>query len=70
MSRIEQLFTRLQYLGAGSIVLGLIASRFIFVVDGGERAIIFDKIRGVQNQVKGEGMHFRIPIIQVSNNYP
>jgi prohibitin 1 len=33
-------------------------------VDGGQRAIIFDKVRGLQETVVGEGTHFRIPFIQ------
>ena len=34
------------------------------IVDGGTRAVIFDKIYGIQEKVVGEGTHFRIPIIQ------
>lgn len=34
------------------------------VVDGGTRAVIFDKFRGVQDTVVGEGTHLRIPFIQ------
>lgn len=26
---------------------GVLLSRFVFIVDGGERGVIFDKIRGV-----------------------
>ena len=34
-------------------------------VDGGERALLFDKLRGgVQDRVRGEGTHFRIPFLQ------
>jgi regulator of protease activity HflC (stomatin/prohibitin superfamily) len=43
---------------------GFFFTRFVFVVDGGYRAVLFDKIRGVQSHVYGEGMHFRIPILQ------
>lgn len=34
-------------------------------VDGGQRAVIFDKFQGVLPDVKGEGTHFKIPFIQV-----
>lgn len=37
-----------------------------FLVDGGKRAVIFDRIRGVLPKTIGEGTHFRIPFIQVS----
>ena len=33
-------------------------------VDAGTRAVIFDKSRGIQDTVIGEGTHFRIPVIQ------
>ena len=35
------------------------------IVDGGERAVIFDRFRGVLPKTVGEGTHFRIPFIQV-----
>ena len=38
---------------------------FIVIVDGGTRAVIFDKISGVQQKVVGEGTHIRIPFLQV-----
>jgi hypothetical protein len=50
-------------IGGGIMGLGFLFTRFIFVVDGGERAVLFDKTRGVQEHVYGEGMHFMIPII-------
>lgn len=33
-------------------------------VDGGERAVIFDRFRGVLDEVEGEGTHFRMPWVQ------
>ncbi len=38
---------------------------FYCAVDAGSRAVIFDKISGVQKKVVGEGSHFKIPFIQV-----
>lgn len=34
------------------------------LVDGGNRAVIFDRFAGVKNAVVGEGTHFFIPWIQ------
>ena len=62
---MEKFFSRIGTIGAGFFATGIIFSRFIFVVDGGERAVIFDKFKGVKEKVYGEGMHFMIPIIQV-----
>jgi len=33
-------------------------------VDGGERAVIFDRVRGVLPQTTSEGTHFLVPILQ------
>ena len=36
----------------------------MYSVDGGSRAVMFDRLRGVQRTVAGEGTHFRIPWLQ------
>merc|ERR1711991_11305 len=36
----------------------------LYTVDGGERAVIFDRISGVKDVVKGEGTHFLVPWLQ------
>lgn len=36
----------------------------LFLVDGGHQAVIFDRFRGVQETVIGEGTHFLIPWVQ------
>jgi prohibitin 1 len=65
---MERFFNRLGYVGGSLFFMGLIGTRFFFVVDGGERAVLFDKIRGVKPHVYGEGMHFLWPILQVSSS--
>ncbi len=60
---METFFNRVGTVGLGLLLGGVVLTRFVFVVDGGERAVIFDKVRGVQNKVYGEGMHFMIPIL-------
>jgi hypothetical protein len=44
---VERFFNRMLYLGGGLVFSGIILTRFTFVVDGGERAVIFNKLRGV-----------------------
>jgi prohibitin 1 len=39
-------------------------SSCVYTVDGGQRAIIFDRIKGVKDVVVGEGMHIKVPILQ------
>lgn len=52
------------FLLRSSICLLLII-RFSFVlVEGGHRAIVFNRIGGIQNDVFAEGLHFRIPWFQ------
>ena len=41
-----------------------LASNSLYNVDGGQRAVIFDRIAGVKRNVIGEGMHFVIPWLQ------
>jgi prohibitin 1 len=60
MEGIVKLASRL---GAATIVAGL-ASECLYDVDGGRRAVIFDKVYGIQKKVVGEGTHFRIPFFQ------
>jgi prohibitin 1 len=37
----------------------------LYTVDGGERAIIYDIFKGIENNViKGEGMHFKMPFVE------
>ena len=60
---MERFFDRLGFLGLTLIATGTIATRFVFVVDGGERVVIFNKFRGLQQKVYGEGMHFKIPFV-------
>lgn len=47
---------------AGGLAYGLYQS--MFTVDGGHRAIIFNRIGGVQNDIYAEGLHFRLPWFQ------
>jgi hypothetical protein len=60
---MEKLFNRMGYLGLASLGVGLIGTRFVFVVEGGYRAVVLNKLSGLKNHVYGEGMHFRWPII-------
>jgi regulator of protease activity HflC (stomatin/prohibitin superfamily) len=62
---MERFFDKLGFLGLTMMGVGVIGTRFIFVVDGGERAVIFNKLKGLQETIYGEGMHFKIPLIYV-----
>lgn len=57
-------------LGKGVVALGALAglayagANSFYNVDGGQRAIIFGRLTGVQNDIYSEGLHFRIPWFQ------
>lgn len=51
------------FLSSARFFLSLVA----LPVDGGERAVIFDRFRGVLPETVGEGTHFRIPWVQTPN---
>lgn len=57
-------------LGTGAKLLGVALAggygiyQSIFTVDGGHRAIMFNRIGGIQDYALTEGLHFRIPWFQ------
>lgn len=59
-----QIFNRLGQLGVGLAIAGGVVNSALYNVDGGHRAVMFDRFRGVLPQVTGEGTHFMIPWVQ------
>jgi prohibitin 1 len=60
--------------GLSRVALGLggvaVLPQFcLFDVDGGERAVIFNLFSGVEEKVRGEGTHFKIPFIMQPKYY-
>jgi prohibitin 1 len=54
--------SRLAGVGAAGVFT---ASQCLYTVDGGERSVMFDQLRGgVRPDVTGEGTHFLIPFVQ------
>ena len=60
----QQIFNRIGQLGMGLALAGGVVNSALFNVDGGHRAVMFDRFRGVLPQVSGEGTHFLIPWVQ------
>lgn len=56
-----ELLLRLAIPAGIAITLGQLA---LYDVEGGKRAVIFDRLNGVQSTVIGEGTHFVIPWLQ------
>ncbi|KAL6139484.1 hypothetical protein ACLB2K_057788 [Fragaria x ananassa] len=47
-------------LGVGSTIV----NSALYTVDGGQRAVLFDRFRGVIDETVGEGTHFLVPWLQ------
>lgn len=61
----EQALTRIGRLSGVLAAGAFTVSQCLYNVDGGERAVMFDSLRGgVRDDVRGEGTHFLIPIVQ------
>lgn len=60
---IEGNLGTLAKLGFGLAGLAAIPSSCLFDVDGGQRAIVFNLFSGVEEKVRGEGTHFKIPFV-------
>lgn len=59
-----KLANNLTRVGIGLAVGGAVINSALYNVDGGHRAVIFDRLSGVSQKVKGEGTHFLIPLVQ------
>ncbi|CAL7950643.1 unnamed protein product [Xylocopa violacea] len=61
---MSQYLNRLGHFGAAMAITGSVIHTSLYTVDGGHRAVIFDRFKGIKNQVVGEGTHFFIPWVQ------
>ena len=48
MPGLEKMFDLMGKVGITFLATGVVATRFVFVVDGGEKVIIFNRLRGLQ----------------------
>jgi prohibitin 1 len=55
---------RIGQLGLGVAIVGGVVNSALYNVDGGHRAVIFDRFTGIKQDVTGEGTHFFIPWVQ------
>ncbi|CAI4225800.1 unnamed protein product [Auanema sp. JU1783] len=60
----QKLLGRIGSLGVGLAIAGGVAQSALFNVDGGQRAVLFDRFTGVKDYVVDEGTHFLIPWVQ------
>ena len=59
--------------GAGGLILLgaalMVGQSALYNVNGGERAVIYDRLSGIKPQVVGEGTHIKIPFLQFPTVY-
>ncbi|VDN58079.1 unnamed protein product [Dracunculus medinensis] len=60
----SKLFGKLGVAGLALATAVGVAQTALYNVDGGQRAVIFDRFSGVKETVAGEGTHFLIPWVQ------
>jgi prohibitin 1 len=65
MNSFEKFLNKLSSVGKSLILASVLGKFFCFVVDGGEKALMFDAItgKGVGTKVLCEGLHFKIPVL-------
>jgi prohibitin 1 len=62
---MDKALARLGRLTGAAAVGTFTVSQCLYNVDGGERAVMFDSLRGgIRPDISGEGTHFMIPVIQ------
>ena len=64
MNFANKLLNRLGVLGLGLAVGSTALTSTLYSVDGGQRALVFDRFSGVRPEIYNEGLHFVFPGIQ------
>jgi len=59
-----EVLTKVAQAAAALGVVGSLAQASLYTVDGGERAVLFDRFRGVLEETQPEGMHILVPWLQ------
>merc|ERR1719272_1198835 len=65
----DKMLTTLARVGFGLGGLAIVPATCLFDVDGGERAVVLNMFSGVEQKIRGEGTHFRIPWVMQPKIY-
>mmetsp|Transcript_99220 Transcript_99220/g.285451 ORF Transcript_99220/g.285451 Transcript_99220/m.285451 type:complete len:285 (+) Transcript_99220:81-935(+) len=57
----DKALTNLARAGMGLGAAAMLPGFFLFDVDGGQRAVVLNMFTGIEDEVRGEGTHFRVP---------
>jgi prohibitin 1 len=69
MAMVDRLLTNMSRLGMGLGVAGAMQYSCLFDVDAGERVVVLNMMSGVEDKVRGEGTHFKIPWLMQPKTY-
>jgi prohibitin 1 len=64
MSRLNQVFSSIAKVTAGLGIAAAAFSNCIYTVPPGHRAVMFNRVSGVEKTTKGEGAHLMVPVYQ------
>lgn len=65
----DRALTLISRAGIGLAVAGAIPATCLFDVDAGKRAVVLNMFSGVEDKVRGEGTHFKIPWVMQPKIY-
>merc|ERR1719442_252856 len=65
----DKALTTISRVGLGLGGLGAIGSTCLFDIDGGQRGVVLNMFSGVEDKVRGEGTHFKIPWVMQPRYY-
>lgn len=65
----DKILTRLANIGFGLGGLAAVPAFCLFDVDGGQRAVVLNMFSGVEEKVRGEGTHFKVPWVMQPKIY-
>lgn len=57
-----RLVRALGYAGLSATIGSVVANQCFFIVEPGNRSLIFDRMSGITDKILPEGLHFRIPL--------
>lgn len=63
MAGVDRLLTTMSRVGLGLGAAGTLSYSCLFDVDGGERVVMMNMLSGVEEKVRGEGTHFKLPYL-------
>merc|ERR1740115_544930 len=66
---LNQLLTNITRAGFGLAVIGGGVQSCLYDVDIGHRAVMYNRIYGIEEEISKEGTHVLIPFIQTPNYY-